>query len=227
MVALQCQQSTSAPDMTTAAAIKLYRVAKESVQGSQFSAELVWQATRDVNRFTESELLKECAWVILCSGFKESVIRRRFPFISTCFCNWESCEIICDKAQLCRTTALSCFGNERKIQAILESAAYIRRAGFENYKKLILNDPLPTLSVLPFIGKITANHLAKNLGFDLAKADRHLQKFAVSMGFVHPQELCGYISNVTGDPVRVVDLVLWRYLEQSRMREKASQIPNC
>src|SRR5258706_3197003 len=107
--------------MNIMSAIEIYRTAKENIQGSQFCAELTWQATRDINQFTESELLRESAWVILCSGFKESVIRRRFLFISTCFCNWESCESICDSAQLCRVTALSCFGNERKIQAILDS----------------------------------------------------------------------------------------------------------
>jgi hypothetical protein len=202
--------------MNFAPALEIYREAKEIIQRSEFRAEVVWQATRETNHFTESDLLRESAWVILCSGFKESVIRSRFPFISTCFCNWESCDSICDCAQLCRVTALSCFGNERKIQAILDAAAYIRKTGFEHYKKQILDDPLPALSNLPFIGKITANHLAKNLGFDLAKADRHLQKFALSMGFGHPQELCVRISDATGDPVRVVDLILWRYLEQRR-----------
>jgi hypothetical protein len=212
--------------MSFAQALEIYRTAKECVQGSQFSAELLWQASRNINQFNESELLRESAWVILCSGFKESVIRRRFPFISTCFCNWESSEAICASAQLCRITALSCFGNERKIQGILDAATYIHGMGFEYYKQQIIEDPLPALSNLPFIGAITANHLAKNLGFELAKADRHLQRFALSVGFGHPQELCVRISDVTGDPVRVVDLILWRYLEQRRARERSSPIPD-
>ncbi|SRR6266481_4752597 len=213
--------------MSIPPAIEIYRAAKESIQGSRFRTEVAWQTTRYVNRFTESELLRECAWVILCSGFKESVIRRHFSFISTCFCDWESCESICDSAHLCRSTALSCFGNERKIQAILSAAAFIRITGFEQYKKQILADPVPALSKLPFIGKITANHLAKNLGFDLAKADRHLQRLALSLGYEHPQELCVSISNATGDPVRVVDLILWRYLEQRQEQKGRSLIPDC
>jgi hypothetical protein len=122
---------------------------------------------------------------------------------------------------------MSCFRNERKLQAILDSAEYIRGAGFEYYKEQILRDPLPALSILPFIGKVTAKHLAKNLGFDLAKADRHLSKFSRSMGFEDPQELCVGISGATGDPVRVVDLILWRYLEQRRRRERAWPILDC
>jgi hypothetical protein len=213
--------------MNTAEAIEFYRSAKDTVKNSQFCNELDWQISRNINSFTESELLRETAWVILYSGFRESVIRSHFAFITTCFCNWESSQSICESQNLCRTTALSSFRNERKIDARLNTAAYIRERGFEEYKTEIIRDPLPALSRLPFIGKITANHLPKNLGCDVAKADRHLQRFASSLGYRHPQEICSLISNAPGDPIRVVDLVLWRFFEQQKVRERSSCPADC
>ena len=207
--------------MNLDAVIGVYVIAREAIRQSRFDAEINWQASLNCGAFSESQLIRECAWVILCSGFRESVVRRHFPFITTCFCDWESCEAICREAALCRVTALTVFANERKIEAILNAAAYISRVGFLDFKKHVLDDPLPALALLPFIGKVTAKHLAKNLGFDIAKPDRHLARLACFTGHAHVQDLCTQISNVTGDPVRVVDLVLWRFLEQTGSKELA------
>ncbi|ALA59352.1 hypothetical protein NITMOv2_2947 [Nitrospira moscoviensis] len=67
------------------------------------------------------------------------------------------------------------------------------------------------LQTLPYIGSITAFHLAKNLGLPVVKPDRHLQRIATVAGFSSPQELCQLISDHLGEPVQVVDVVLWRY----------------
>ena len=74
----------------------------------------------------------------------------------------------------------------------------------------IIQDPIGRLSQFPFIGPITANHLAKNLGYQLAKDDRHLQRIALRFGYKSAQGLCADISAVTGDSIAVVDTILWR-----------------
>ena len=196
--------------------VVFYNAAKETLNLSGFSSEIRWQASVNPCQFTETDLLRECAWVILCTGFRESVIRKRFSFISLCFHDWESSELICGDADLCVATALAGFANRPKVVAITRAAFHIRDIGFECYRQRILLDPIPSLLELPFVGAITSFHLAKNLGFDLAKADRHLQRLSDGMGFSRPQQLCAYISERTGDPIRVIDLVLWRYLEQRR-----------
>jgi hypothetical protein len=84
--------------------------------------------------------------------------------------------------------------------------------GFESLKTDILSDPTSTLRQFPFIGPITVWHLAKNLGFDTIKPDRHLVRIARHFGFDHPDAFCASIARVTGDPVKVVDLVVWRFL---------------
>ncbi len=61
------------------------------------------------------------------------------------------------------------------------------------------------------IGPITSFHLAKNLGYPVAKADRHVQRLSDELGFRDAQQLCQYLSEWSGEPVPVVDVVLWRY----------------
>lgn len=62
---------------------------------------------------------------------------------------------------------------------------------------------------LPHIGNITKYHLAKNLGVDVAKPDRHLQRIADREG-LGVQELCEQLARESGDRVATVDVVLWR-----------------
>jgi hypothetical protein len=186
--------------LATDNAVEFYRVAKQHLNGAGFQAEIRWQARCNLREFTESDLLREAAWVILCTGFREAFVRTCFSFISICFCEWESAALICENADLCRATALSRFRNVRKIEAIINAAKYVHGTGFDIYKTAILQDPIPALRCLPYIGGVTAFHLAKNLGADLAKPDRHLSRLAAAHGFY--------------DARNVVDLVLWRYLEQ-------------
>lgn len=68
---------------------------------------------------------------------------------------------------------------------------------------------LEFLVSLRWIGEITKWHLAKNLGVDCCKPDRHLVRIAGISGEA-PIQLCARISAATGDRVAMVDLVIWR-----------------
>jgi hypothetical protein len=72
-------------------------------------------------------------------------------------------------------------------------------------------DAIRARQQFPFIGPITSFHLAKNLGLPVAKSDRHLVRLANAVGFEDVQSMCRNISSFTGDPVPVVDIVLWRF----------------
>jgi hypothetical protein len=169
--------------------------------------ELEWQRTRDTLNFSESDLLREAAWVILCAGFSENAVRRCFSFLSLCFCDWESAREICQNSSLCKATAWTKFRNEKKIDAILEAA----------FRRSVVREPIQTLRTLPYVGDITSYHLAKNLGFHVAKPDRHLVRLAHHLEFDSAQELCMKVASATGDPISVVDLVFWRFIERGHM----------
>jgi len=62
---------------------------------------------------------------------------------------------------------------------------------------------------LPWIGEITKYHLAKNLGADVAKPDRWMDRVAAKFN-TDPHSLCSRLSEATGDRVATVDVVLWR-----------------
>ncbi|MBZ5505703.1 MAG: hypothetical protein LAO78_09460 [Acidobacteriia bacterium] len=208
---------TNPDELTANRVLEFYVAEKKAIQESQFGSELQWQVGLSSASFTEQELLREAAWVVLSAGFKESILRKAFSYISLCFCDWESARLIVENATQCQSTALEAFNNRAKIGAIVEIARIVNELGFEDITECILVDPVGTLQQLPYIGPITAYHLAKNLGFLYAKPDRHLTRLAAFFGFADAHRLCQVISENTSDPLNLVDLVLWRSAEQGRV----------
>lgn len=156
-----------------------------------YEQEINWQ--RDLQPCTDSEIFRdECIWVILNSGMKEQIARLIWDRIK--FAISEDIDIS------------QAFGHKGKVAAI----KHVR----ENHIKLFngyLNavHKLEYLQEIPFIGSITKYHLAKNLGHDVIKPDRHLVRIAKQYG-VTCEDMCEQISKETGDKVSVVDIVLWR-----------------
>lgn len=69
---------------------------------------------------------------------------------------------------------------------------------------------LDVLDMLPFIGPVTKYHLARNLGLDVAKPDRHLTRLAERFDFSDVQSMCEALALKVGERIGVVDLILWR-----------------
>jgi hypothetical protein len=192
-------------------ALATFERARGAVARSASSGEVAWQRAVRPEHFTETDLLREAAWVILCSGFREATVRRIFGHVSLCFFDWESATEIAEAGANCVAAASAVFNHPRKLSAIVDVARSVERAGFAELKDRIIGEPMVELRRFPYIGEVTAWHLAKNLGFDVAKPDRHLVRLARDHGFADAHALCAALSHATGEPVRVVDLVLWRY----------------
>ena len=203
-------------------ALTVYVEAKEFMIASGFSGELLWQEGISFEDIAESDFLREAAWVILCSGFRESILRKMFSGVSLCFCDWESAAAITENAHVCKLTAMDIFRNQRKIDAIIELASTVVDLGFSELKERIAIDPIPQLQALPYIGPITSWHLAKNLGFNVANPDRHLASLAKTLGFLNAHCLCSELASATGDTDAVIDLVLWRYSAENAGRTKSA-----
>jgi hypothetical protein len=192
-------------------AAQLYRQAERAVRAAGFGWEIEWQRSRALSAFTEADLLRETAWVIMCSGFRERAVRSCFDYISLCFCDWEGAREIRRHAAACVETAFGRFRNRRKLEAIVAVAEEIETHGFDALRADIMADAVATLQRFPFIGPVTSWHLAKNLGLDVAKNDRHLARLAGNLGFSDAQTLCHDIASQVAERISVVDLVLWRY----------------
>ena len=200
------------------------RALKYVDEHAHLQEEVAWQESRSLAVLEESEFLREYAWVVLCSGFRESVVRRWFPYVSLCYCDWESaCEIVRCKEQ-CVATALRAINYQRKHEAIIQVAERLYEGGFHSFKQTLERNATITLQELPFIGPVTAYHLAKNVGVLTAKPDRHLLRLSRSLGFDDAHTLCNSISRLSGISVSVVDLVLWRFIADGRHRTVPAMI---
>jgi len=188
-----------------------YVRAKTTVLAAGYGDEILWQRSLRTEELTERTFLKECAWVILSSGMRESVVQQKFPHISEAFFHWSSAEEIVCHHDRCVSSALALFRHKGKIEAIAHCARIIYEKGFESLRKELTSNPIDALQQFPYIGPATSFHIAKNIGFSVAKPDRHLCRFAELSGYQSPSDLCKALADYIGDPIAVVDIVLWRF----------------
>jgi len=91
-----------------------------------------------------------------------------------------------------------------------------------------INEQLEYLKSLPWIGDITKYHLARNLGLDVAKPDRHLMRLAKIFKYDDVQKMCQDVAERSKDRIGTVDVVLWRYCNLvPSCFEKADICENC
>ena len=193
----------------------LFLRAWDYVHANGHTEEVEWQRRSNFASFSEQELLREHAWVTLCSGFRESVVQKAFDHVSLCFCDWESCVAIIKAGPLCIDAALAVFGNAAKLRGIYRAAERVDAIGFDSFKSNVIRNPA-ALKELPYMGDITFLHLAKNLGLDVSKPDRHLVRASSALGFRSTEHFCSELAKFSGESEKVVDLVVWRYLADTR-----------
>lgn len=194
--------------LSTDELVRVYLRAKRLVVDCGYAHEVAWQSAA-AEPLTPRRFVSEAAWVVLSTGMSESVVSRIFPRLASAFGDFDP-DWLAVNGPAARDRTLCVFGHERKIDSILRIADTARRLGADGLRHRML-DPEPFLLQLPYIGPVTWRHLAKNLGSPLAKADRHLVRFATATRRQSVDELCMEISSWLGDPIPVVDVVLWRW----------------
>lgn len=176
--------------------------------------------------YNADEFASHCAYVILAGGFSQKTAKKIhekiISFLRDNGANFD--------------TLIDIFNNKNKISAICK--IWDNRKNFcDGYYALnTLNDKLKYLQKLPHIGKITANHLARNLGEDVVKYDIWIQRLGVR--FVNQPDLLEKINNgdlcedikcacdemfahlvrETGLPRGYIDVVLWKSLQQGLIK---------
>ncbi|MBQ8294625.1 MAG: hypothetical protein IJX89_04545 [Alphaproteobacteria bacterium] len=164
-----------------------------------------------------------CAYVILAGGFSQQTAKKihkkimNFLYVSGT-----------DFGSL-----IKIFNNKNKINAICKIWAN-RNALRDGYYALeTLDDKLNYLQKLPHIGKITANHLARNLGEDVVKYDIWIQRLGcvfanknlpVDNGNLSSEiksacdDMFAHLVEQTGLPRGYIDVVLWKSLQQGLIK---------
>ena len=188
-----------------------YFFAKNYVINKGFASEIDWQEKIKYEEITEQQFLHEISWVIIASGLNDAVVRKIFPAIKESMFGFKNSKLIIDNKRKCLKSSLKVFNHKGKIQAILYAADYISTNTFKKVKAQILNEGIAFLQTFPYLGKATSFHLAKNIGIEVAKPDRHLVRISNALGFKNPNDLCGIIANKVNERISTIDIVLWRY----------------
>jgi len=132
----------------------------------------------NLRNVTNQAFLSELAWCIYNAGMKMEVIRKKWPALKEAFMEFDPHGVIYNSAE-CLKAALDTFNHPGKAGAVIAAAFKIIAGNPEREIGCKLSDMcnlevLVYLQTYPFIGNITKYHLAKNLGFDVVKPDRHL-----------------------------------------------------
>ena len=194
--------------------VDLFKEAEKLVRENGFGWEIDWCDRRmPFDDVDEQRFLHEYAWVVFNSGMSNRVIRAKWDELRKAFHYFIPFQIVSNKDEV-RKETLQIFGNQRKVDAVIHVALKIVKEGFEkSMRAKIEHKSLEYLDSLPMIGKVTKYHLARNLGFDYVKPDRHLIKLASKYGMT-PFELCYLIHQKTDRRIGTIDVILWRFCEQ-------------
>lgn len=195
--------------------VEFYNKAKKFIIDAGYEYEIKVVDSRRFKLQTPDDFFRQYVYVVLNSGMQNQIAEdiymrfwRRFTGIDTITAghlrhidiDWCNIDAACNE-----------IGHPGKRKAVRE-CFYRYRQWFAKLCNLgSLYEKLDFLESLPWIGPITKYHLARNLGLDVAKPDRHLQRIAEEFSFDDVQRLCEHISALTNDRVGVVDLVLWRF----------------
>ena len=169
-------------------------------------------------KLSPDEFAFMCAYVILAGGFSQKTAKKIHANV---------CEFLrshgADVDGL-----LSIFNNKNKINAICKIWNNRGAVCGGYYRIDDLDGKLKYLGSLPHIGKITANHLARNLGENVVKYDIWIQRLGVVFsgnkkiaqyidnGNLNPEiksacdDMFEHLHKETGLPIGYIDVVLWK-----------------
>lgn len=165
--------------------------------------------------YTPDEFASHCAYVILAGGFSQQTAKRIHEKIMN--------QVRVSGAKF--DTLIQIFNNKNKIRAICKIWENRHCFCTDYYKLNLLDDKLKYLQSLPHIGKITANHLARNLGEDIVKYDIWIQRLgcvfagkdlSIDNGKLLPEiksacdDMFVHLVGQTGLPRGYIDVVLWK-----------------
>ena len=173
----------------------------------------------DADAFAE-----EVAYVILASGFRQKVAKAKFAEIMGFIRTHSESDVV-------EANLLPIFGNVHKVRAICSVWRDRQkwRDGFYAIPVADVDGRLDYLESMPYIGRITRNHIARNLGMNKVKYDVWIQRLGVALygrgdeqvsSPVTDEVRCACdtmfaeISVATGLPIGYIDVVLWKACQE-------------
>jgi hypothetical protein len=135
---------------------------KEVLLNAGYDKEIAWSEAVRPPENAENFFI-EYGWVVVNSGMKNQVAQKIWQRIKG--------------ALSCSLPVRAVFfhpGKSKSIQEVWDR----KEEFFQEYQRQPADKLLDWLQTLPWIGQITKYHLAKNLGLDFCKPDRHLVRIS-------------------------------------------------
>ena len=178
--------------------IWLYNFAKRRVIDSGYGPEIDYVQRRQFIDMNDIRFFEEYCFVVLCWGVKEQVGRQDYDRFME---------------RLDPRTIRNRFSAKKQAAISIAKENFVRWFG----ELKVAKDPVKYLNTLPLIGNVMKWHLARNLGIDCVKTDRHLIALAGEYGFKDPWEMCDCIQkSYPADRLGTIDVVLWRWCNLGR-----------
>ena len=146
------------------------------------------------------DFAQEIIYVILASGFSQKTAKRIFG---------EICDYLKQHDKISGSEIFEIFRNKNKTDAIAKVWNY-RKIYRESFYSLNSDgEKLDFLQTLPHIGKITKNHIARNLGISVVKYDVWIKRLAQNLE-ISCDKIFENLQKETNLPVGYLDAVLWK-----------------
>jgi hypothetical protein len=144
-------------------------------------------------KFTPDEFARQAIYVVMASGFSQKTAKKIHTKIMSALSRGDK-------------DLMAIFNNKNKTSAAQKIWDNKINYCNEYYTLKTLDDKLKFLANLPFIGKITANHLARNLGENVFKRDVWIERLLKKYG----EDLFEKLERNTKLPRGYIDVVLWK-----------------
>lgn len=193
-----------------------YFFAKNYIIKKGYGSEIDWQDELNFDEVTEQTFLEEFSWVVIASGMNDNVVRKIFPAIKIIMFDFTSNQKLYNNKKNCMQNALKVINHPGKIKSIFNVVDFINKNSFETVRSKIKTEGISFIQTFPYMGKATSYHLAKNLGLNVVKPDRHLIRISNLLGYDNPDTFCKLLSSQISEKLPLIDLVLWRYATLDR-----------
>lgn len=167
---------------------------------------------------TPELFLREYVWCVFASGFSSTVLAQKFEELHACYADafLIDGELLVKDFEWRWERVRHIIANRKKHECVYLTVRLLTRFYFEHigsdwwaeFKRTYLATA-DTIEGLPYIGPITKYHLARNLGIDAVKPDRHLTRLAAHFSFDSPLSMCSYLAGMHNERIGVIDLVLF------------------
>ena len=151
---------------------------------------------RPLEELTSKEFLEQYVFVVLACYWKEQYAYRLFQ-------------------QFMENRDLELIHNAHKRAAIAQALLCYQEwlTKIKSFARMGPGYAVEYIDELPMMGPTTKYHLARNIGIDCVKPDRHLLRLAKRFGYANPLKMCQAIQQEIGNSEKLgtIDVVLWRW----------------